>query len=107
MTNKIENGKYAKNSSGSLLRVDYIDELLQDVLLCLECHRGEFYPNKDYGSSIKNNLLATSQELLLSSARQALRELDGVSVKSVLINDNSAEFTVLVNNEQRQVSFEL
>ena len=53
MTNKIIDGDYVKsNGAARLQTVDYIDEVLQNAKIILTAHRGEFYPNKDFGSLI-------------------------------------------------------
>jgi len=107
MTNKIENGDYVKTENSGVLQIDYIEEVLQNVWLAMCCERGRFYPDKDYGSHLKESLLFPKEQYILAFARQSAEDLDGVYIKSVDINEGSAVFTVLVNDDERRVSFEL
>lgn len=83
---------------------DYINLILEDCVTALVCPRGEFYPNKDFGSHIKRGKGIIDAEKLLAFARQALSEFDGVYVKGAVINDNSADFIVMINDEEGRVS---
>lgn len=82
---------------------DYINSILENCVTALVCPRGEFYPNKDFGSQIKRAKGTMDAEKLLACARQALSEFDGVYVKSAVPNENGADFTVMINEEERQV----
>lgn len=101
MTEKITNGDYVKNGEG-LAEVQYTDELLQNAVLALSALRCAFYPDKNFGSRLKY-AGEKSEALAACYARQALSGFDGVFVKSVKINDNGYEFTLLVNGLERQV----
>ena len=101
MTEKIINGDYVKNGDG-LAEVQYIEELLQNAVLALTAIRGAFYPDKNFGSRLKN-AGEKSEALAACYARQALSGFDGVYIKSAKINENGYEFAVLVNDEERQV----
>lgn len=107
MTNKTENGGYVPDGAAGILQVDYIEELLQNAVLAMKCSRGSFYPDKNYGSLLKNSIKAPAEQYVLAFARQAVECLDGVYVKSAQMNNNIAVLTVLLNNEERQVSLEV
>lgn len=101
MTEKIINGDYVKDGSG-LAEIQYIEELLQNAVIALQTPRGSFYPDKNYGSQLRA-VKEKSEALAACCARQALSGFDGVYIKSAKINDNGYEFTVLVNDQERQV----
>lgn len=109
MTNKIFNGDYVAKSDGTGLEtVDYIDELLQNIKINLTARRGSFYPNKDFGSLIRAEKLENPmEEYALAYARQSLDNLNGVFVKSALINGNILTINLEINNTERQVEIEL
>lgn len=101
MTEKITNGDYVKDGAG-LAEVQYIEELLQNAVIALQTLRGSFYPDKNFGSQLKN-AKNMSEALAVCYARQALSGFDGVHIKSAKINDNGYAFTLLVNDQERQV----
>ncbi len=86
---------------------DCINSLLEDCVTALICPRGEFYPNKNYGSRIKRAKDRFDAEKLLAFARQALSEFDGIYVKNAAVNNDSADFILMINNQERQVSISL
>ena len=84
-----------------------INEKIADIInLCRSavfCEKGEFYPDKNFGSRIHE--AKGNERLMLSFIRMALSKLDGVYVKNVTYtkNDNLITVDVLINNEERQV----
>lgn len=106
MTNKIINGDYVK-AGNTLEQIEYIDELLQSIKIVLTAGRGSFYPNKNFGSNIRNICQEPRAEYAIAYARQALDTLDGVCVKGVTFENNQATFTIDINNEERQVTVSL
>lgn len=82
---------------------DFINAVLKDCVTALGCPRGEFYPDKDFGSHIKRVKSTADSGELLAFARQALAEFDGVYVKSAVPNENGADFAVMINDEERRV----
>lgn len=84
-----------------------VSSVLSDCVMALVCPRGEFYPNKNYGSHIIKNKNRIDPDKLLCFARQAVIDIDGVYVKNAQLNDKSAVFTVMINDESRQVSIEI
>lgn len=86
---------------------DCINSVIEDCIVAIMCPRGEFYPDKNYGSKIKFAGSAIDEDRLLCYARQALNDMDGVYVKSVCKTDGTAQFILSVNNEERQVTVEL
>lgn len=84
-----------------------ITSVLNDCITAFVCPVGEFYPNKDYGSQIKRHISSIDKEHLLSYARQAIRNMDGVYVKTVSSDNAGVRFTVMINEEERQVHIPL
>lgn len=84
-----------------------VNSVLYDCVTALLCPRGEFYPDKNYGSHIIRNKNIIDSERLLCYARQAVSGMDGVYIKSAQLNNKNAVFTVMINNENRQVSIEI
>lgn len=109
MTGKIENGEYVvANFTGKINTIDYIDELLQTILLHLTARSGSFYPNKNYGSLLRvNELKQPKDKYALAYARQTLDMLDGVFVKSASVSDDAVTFNLIINDKERQVSLKL
>ena len=101
MTEKITNGDYVKDGAG-LAEVQYIEELLQNAVIALQTLRGSFYPDKNFGTQLKN-AKDRNEALAACYARQALSGFDGVHIKSAKINDNGYAFTLLINDQERQV----
>lgn len=101
MTEKITNGDYVKDGEG-LAEVQYIEELLQNAVIALQTLRGSFYPDKNFGSQLRT-AKADSEALAACYARQALSGFDGVHIKAAKINKNGYAFTLLVNDQERQV----
>ena len=101
MTPEISNGDYVKNGN-SLKEIEHIDELLQDIALNIRAERGGFYPDKNFGSHIFSSK-SRDGGCILSLARQAVANINGVYIKSAKINNGYFEFTVIINNLERQV----
>lgn len=106
MTNKIVNGDYLIKN-GREEHTEYIDELLQNVKILLTAGRGSFYPDKNFGSSIKAAGNRLDNQYALLYARQALDTLDGVYVKQAELNGTQLCLDLEINNEERQVTLEL
>lgn len=102
MTEKITNGDYVKNGS-SLAEIEHIEELLQNAAIALKTQRGSFYPDKNYGSALQKAEKEIDEMYAAAYAQQALYNLSGITIKSVKIKDDDYEFTVEVNNQERQV----
>lgn len=65
---------------------------------------GKFYPNKNYGSQ----LIGTREmNRLLSATRLAVREMDGVYIKSGRTENSTLLLSVLINDEERTVCIDL
>lgn len=101
MTPEIHNGDYIKNGK-TLKEIEHLDELLQNAALNLRGERGRFYPDKNFGSDIflSDNI---DERYIAGLANRALSYINGVYIKSVKVNDENIEFTVIVNNLERQV----
>lgn len=81
-----------------------IHRVLTDCVTAFICPRGEFYPDKDYGSRIIKNVVTADIQTLLCYARQAVSEMDGVFVKSAVKEKDNILFNILINHEEGQVS---
>ncbi len=82
-----------------------IAQVLKSCQSACFCNKGDFYPDKDFGSKIRQSL--DDEKLLLSFVRSALKDIDGVYVKGAKVDGNFVFFDISVNDEQRQVSVEL
>lgn len=104
MTEKLVNGDYVKCSGkNSLEKIDFIDEIVQSVILILTAHRGKFYPDKNFGSLLSDITCAPQDEYALCCARQALDGIDGVFIKKAHTAQDKYIFDLIINNEERQV----
>lgn len=81
-----------------------IRRVLTDCVTAFICPRGEFYPDKDYGSQIMKNIVTADIQTLLCYARQAVSEMDGIFVKSAVKEKDNILFNILINHEEGQVS---
>lgn len=79
-------------------------EILQDCLLALSCPRTKHYPNKNFGSHLKDSGSTLCVKTALDYARQAVREIDGVLIKSAELCGDGIRFCVLINNEKGEVT---
>ena len=82
-----------------------IEEAVKSCKEAIYCQKGNFYPDKNYGSKIRQSL--DDEKLLLSFARFALKDIDGVYVKNAKASEDSIELQILINDEQRQVKIKL
>ena len=83
------------------------DNILKNCVEAIKCPRGKYYPDKNFGSQILENVSHSTAPELLAYARQAVNDIDGVYVKNVQINGAQAIFTLLINDQQRQVKITL
>ena len=81
----------------------HIDELARSIKFLLNARRGKFYPNKNYGSLLRDIFLEPKSEYALSYARQALDGIDGVYVKSAKLRNNNYIFSLIINGYEREV----
>ncbi len=82
---------------------DCIDVALKEIVMAFNTAKGSFYPDKNYGSRIKDATRLPIEFYVLCYARQALYGMNGVFVKSVSIKNKTYDFNVVVNEEERQV----
>lgn len=80
------------------------EEFIRACEAALICRRGRFYPDKNFGARLSANYDSFTLEAF---ARQALRMLDGVYVKSAVFDDGCAVFTLTFNGYEGQVKIEL
>lgn len=104
MTEKIVNGDYVKCAQNNgLEQVEYIDEIVQVAKMLLVTQRGRFYPNKDFGTYLKNDLPYPQDEYALAYARLALESLDGVFVSSAHVDNGKITVDLTINSQKKQV----
>lgn len=82
---------------------NFIGGIDNDIETALYTVRGSFYPDKNYGSRIRSVIDMPKEFYALCYARQALYNMNGVFVKSVVFNNGKYDFTILVGDEERQV----
>lgn len=80
-----------------------VESVIKDCVMAILCRHGRFYPNKNYGSIIAENELNS----ILAGARYAVRDIDGVVIKSGQMIDGSAELKIIVNDEERSVTVKI
>lgn len=77
------------------------DSVFNDCCMALNCPLGRFYPNKDFGNPLtKYNELGE----LLSAARLAVCNIDGVFIKRVEKIWNTIELIIMINDDERRLS---
>lgn len=84
-----------------------IENVLKEVVSTLQTVRGEFYPDKNYGSNLKNINKMPFDFYALTFAKQALYDKKGIYVKSANVKNNTYEFNILFNGEERQVLIDI
>ena len=77
-----------------------IESVIKDCIMAMRCRYGKFYPNKNYGGKICGDELNE----ILAGARFAVREIDGVVIKSGSIVDDEVQIDILINDEERSVT---
>lgn len=75
--------------------------------IAVSCPKGKFYPDKDFGIDIAAQRYSSNTGAVLAYARQAAAKIDGLYIKSAEITDGDIILTVIVNDEEGQVSFKL
>lgn len=90
----------------SLSECSDVKTVIKNIFMSVNCPRGQFYPDKDYGRTITEND-GLEKDKLLSQIRLAVDELDGVYIANIDIDSNEAELHILINDEERQVNIVL
>lgn len=106
MAHKLINGDYAK-INGKSVDVIYIEELLQNAFTAINTQRKKFYPNKDFGSYIKQNANIPAEEYAFAYACQAVDGIDGVYVKSAKAENGNITINLILNDKEGEVSVKL
>ncbi len=75
------------------------ETLLPSIAMLLKTERGSFYPDKNYGTQA-----FSTADYAFAFANQALHGIGGVYIKSVEQKQNVFEFTVIINDSEREVS---
>lgn len=81
------------------------ENILKACAQAIYCSKGSFYPDKDYGSNVRD--ARGNARLLYSFASAALANIDGVYLNSASVSGGNAVFDVIINGESRQVVVEI
>lgn len=92
---------FFNNDTASLVSAD---DILENCVMAIICPLSKFYPDKNFGNSIRQSIDCGE---LLASARQAVRNIDGVFIKNLCVNNGMAEFTIMINDKTRRVSINI
>ena len=103
MAHKLTDGDYTKQN-GKSVDITYIEELLQNAFVAINTRRKRFYPNKNFGSYIKENALTPAEEYAFAYASQAVDGIDGVYVKGAELKDGKIKIKLILNNKEGEVS---
>lgn len=102
MVSKLVNGDYSLEN-GQPLTVDYLEELLQNAFVAVNTRRRRFYPNKSFGSYIKETAALPLEEYAFAFASQATDGIDGVYVKSAERVSGGVKIKLLLNDTEGEV----
>lgn len=105
MVAKIENGDYMLRNH-ALNSADYYEALCQSARMIMLIPRGKYYPDKDFGSYLYSVSDLSLEDKLLTFARQALLEFDGVFVKSVSVSGSKITYVIDFDFGERTVSID-
>lgn len=105
MVAKIENGDYMLRNH-ALNSANYYDALAQSARMLMIIPRGRYYPDKNFGSYLYSVSDLSFEDKLLTFARQALLEFDGVFVKSVSVSGSKITYVIVFDFGERTVSID-
>lgn len=83
---------------------EYEAILLDNAARKIKTHRGEFYPDCDYGSDAFKITEEPAALYALSAANRVLYKEDGIFAVSAEKTEDGFIFTLLLNSNERQVS---
>ena len=104
MTYRLIDGDYALDGNGGIATVSGREALLQNAVQALTARRGRFYPNKEFGSRIREELQEPENAYALAFAQQALDAMHGVFVTKAEKNGNRIIFRLFLNNREEEVA---
>ena len=107
MSYRLSGGEYALDENGKPVSIEYIEELLQGVLLASKTPRGRFYPDKNFGSRLGEIDREPFEEYARAYISQAVDGLDGVFVKKVIKTEDEIKVQLLVNDSEEEVILEI
>jgi len=102
MTYKLTDGDYVRTTDG-LETCDNLDEIRQNVYMVLYAERGKFYPNKEFGSQIRQNTQLPRTPYARAYAMQALDGMDGVFVTGVMPLSDKSQIYFRINGTSKWV----
>lgn len=105
MVSKIENGDYMLRNH-ALNSANYYEALAQSARMLMIIPRGRYYPDKNFGSYLYSVSDLSFEDKLLTFARQALLEFDGVFVKSVSVSGSKINYVIVFDFGERTVSID-
>lgn len=83
---------------------EYETMVLENTARVIKTHRGDFYPDCDYGSDVYKTANEPKALYALSAVCRALYKMDGIYPVSARETENGFDFTILLNGSERQVS---
>lgn len=83
---------------------DEYDYVFKDIISVFSADYKRFYPDFEFGTLLYKN---GTNEFLLCCANQGAACIDGVFVKSIIVNDNLLIVNVYINEAERQVCLKL
>ncbi len=86
------------------VKTEQTEALLQNIACAFFTERGKFYPDKDFGSRLREAVISGDCALAAACAAQSLYGIDGVYVKSAEPENGEYKITVGINDEERQVT---
>lgn len=92
------------NDDKEISAFENVQTVLESCIMAIVCPLGRFYPNKNYGNSLRSG---KDSGALLASARNAVSRLDGVCIKNARTESGKITFDILINDEARSVSINL
>lgn len=101
--NKIVNGDYIFEN-GKVVTVGQKEQLIQNIKTELYCKLGEFYPDKNFGSTLKyifpNSL---QEENVICCVKSCLSKYKNIYVKSAKIKGNEITLDLIINSDDERV----
>lgn len=83
---------------------EYEAMVLENTERVIRTHRGDFYPDCEYGSDAYKTSNEPKALYVLSAVCRALYKIDGIYPVSARETETGFDLTILLNGAERQVS---
>lgn len=101
--NKINAGDYIFENGKAVTAIQK-EQIVQNIKTELCCGLGKFYPDKNFGSTVKNAMANNLQEEnVICAVKNCLSKYKNIYVKSAYINSNEIELNLIINNNDERV----